>query len=70
MSLGAGLLTACWQGICAGLGFTLAMLLMSGVRERLARADVPEPLKGMPIAFICTGLMAMAFLGFTGMLAL
>jgi electron transport complex protein RnfA len=70
LSLGAGLLTACWQGICAGLGFTLAMLLMSGVRERLALADVPEPLKGMPIAFICTGLMAMAFLGFTGMLAL
>jgi electron transport complex protein RnfA len=44
------------------------MLLMSGVRERLARADVPEPLRGMPIAFICTGLMAMAFLGFTGMI--
>jgi len=70
LSLGVGLLMACWHGICAGLGFTLAMLLMSGVRERLARADVPEPLKGMPIAFICTGLMAMAFLGFTGMLAL
>ena len=67
MSLVGGLIAASWRGICAGLGFTLAMLLMSGVRERLARADVPEPLKGMPIAFICTGLMAMAFLGFTGM---
>jgi electron transport complex protein RnfA len=43
------------------------MLLMSGVRERLQRADVPEPLKGMPVAFICTSMMAMAFLGFTGM---
>jgi len=67
MSIGTGLVAASWRGICAGLGFTLAMLLMSGVRERLARANVPEPLKGMPIAFICTGLMAMAFLGFTGM---
>jgi electron transport complex protein RnfA len=67
MSVLGGLMAASWRGICAGLGFTLAMLLMSGVRERLARADVPEPLKGMPIAFICTGLMAMAFLGFTGM---
>lgn len=67
MSLGAGLLAASWRGVCAGLGFTLAMLLMSGVRERLAHVDVPEPLRGTPIAFICTGLMAMAFLGFTGM---
>ena len=63
-----GLIAATWRGICAGLGFTLAMLLMSGVRERLAHADVPEPLKGMPIAFVCTGLMAMAFLGFAGMM--
>lgn len=67
MSIGAGLVAASWRGICAGLGFTLAMLLMSGVRERLARADVPAPLRGVPIAFICTGLMAMAFLGFAGM---
>ena len=64
----SGLIAATWTGIAAGLGFTLAMLLMSGVRERLAHANVPEPLKGMPIAFVCTGLMAMAFLGFTGML--
>ncbi len=67
MSLGAGLAVASWRGIASGLGFTLAMLLMSGIRERLARADVPEPLKGVPIAFVCTGLMAMAFLGFAGM---
>ena len=63
-----GLIAATWHGVAAGLGFTLAMLLMSGVRERLDLADVPEPLQGMPIAFICTGLMAMAFLGFAGMI--
>jgi len=64
-----GLLAVSWRGICAGIGFTLAMLLMSGVRERLAHVDVPEPLKGVPVAFICAGLMAMAFLGFNGMIA-
>jgi electron transport complex protein RnfA len=67
MSFGAGLAAASWRGICSGLGFTMAMLLMSGIRERLARVNVPEPLQGIPIAFVCTGLMAMAFLGFTGM---
>ena len=54
--------------MAAGLGFTLAMLLMSAIRERLALADVPQPFRGIPIAFICTGLMALAFLGFAGML--
>ncbi|MHC4591978.1 MAG: electron transport complex protein RnfA [Planctomycetota bacterium] len=67
LALTPALMAASWRGICAGLGFTLAMLLMSGVRERLAKVDVPVPLRGIPIAFICTGLMAMAFLGFTGM---
>jgi electron transport complex protein RnfA len=67
LSVGQGLLAASWRGACGGLGFSLAMLLMSGVRERLARVDVPVPLRGVPIAFICTGLMAMAFLGFAGM---
>ncbi|MCD6416578.1 MAG: electron transport complex subunit RsxA [Planctomycetes bacterium] len=67
LSLLAGLVAASWWGVCSGVGFTMAMLLMSAIRERLARADVPEPLQGVPIALICTGLMAMAFLGFTGM---
>ncbi|MFW5923005.1 MAG: electron transport complex protein RnfA [Planctomycetota bacterium] len=67
-SFAGGLVAASWHGIAAGIGFTLAMLLMSGIRERLAHADVPRPLKGMPIAFLCAGLMSMAFLGFTGML--
>ncbi|MFP4057032.1 MAG: electron transport complex protein RnfA [Candidatus Brocadiia bacterium] len=62
-----GLGEAVLQGFCAGLGFTLAMVLMSGIRERLDLADVPRPLRGVPIAFVCTGLMALAFLGFTGM---
>jgi len=62
-----GLVESVVQGFFAGIGFTIAMLLMSGLRERLARLNVPEPLRGLPIAFICTGLLALAFMGFAGM---
>ena len=62
-----GLAMATFQGFLAGVGFTFVMLLMSGVRERLAILPVPESLKGAPITFVCTGLMALAFLGFAGM---
>jgi len=55
------------QGFFAGVGFMIAMLLMSGIREQLEMADVPQPLRGAPIAFICTGLMSIAFMGFAGM---
>lgn len=57
---------AVWQGFWAGIGFTVVMLLMSGIRERLESAKVPEPMKDIPIAFVCTGLMAVAFMGFSG----
>ena len=61
------LLQATTQGFFAGVGFMIAMLLMSAIREQLEMADVPRPLKGVPIAFICTGLMSIAFMGFAGM---
>lgn len=54
------------QGFGAGLGFTLAMLLMAGIRERLELADVPEAFKNAPITFITASLMSLAFLGFSG----
>lgn len=54
------------QGFFAGIGYTLAMLLMSGIRERLALIEVPEALKGVPLAFIIASLMSLAFMGFTG----
>ena len=56
------------QGFGGGIGFTLAMVLMSAIRERLELADIPEPLRGVPIAFIVAGLMSMAFLGFVGLI--
>ena len=62
-----GFLQATVQGFGAGIGFMVAMLLMSGIRERLALVNIPPSLRGVPIAFICTGLMALAFLGFSGM---
>lgn len=55
------------QGFSAGLGFTIVLLLMSGIRERLETADVPKSLEGVPIAFICIGFMAFAFMGFLGL---
>ncbi len=51
----------------AGVGFTLALILMAGIRERLDTADIPKPLQGVPIAFLMAGLMAIAFLGFSGL---
>jgi len=57
------------QGFSAGVGFMLAMILMSAIRERLEMADIPKPLRGIPIAFITAGFMSMAFLGFAGLVS-
>ncbi|MCF7934096.1 MAG: electron transport complex subunit RsxA [Spirochaetia bacterium] len=51
-------------GISAGLGFLLAIVLMANIRERLELEQVPKPFKGVPIAFISGGLMALAFMAF------
>jgi len=56
------------QGVGAGVGFLVAMLLMSGIRERLEIMPIPEALKGIPIALVSTGIMALAFMGFGGMI--
>ena len=54
-------------GACGGLGFTLAIVLFASVRERTDRADCPRSFKGFPIALISAGLMALAFMGFSGL---
>ena len=51
----------------AGLGFLIALFLMSSVRERLELANVPPTYRGLPIAFVLAGLFALSFLGFSGM---
>jgi electron transport complex protein RnfA len=52
----------------AGIGFTMAICIMAGIRENLDLADVPGCLKGAPITLITAGLLAMAFMGFAGMI--
>lgn len=54
-------------GGSAGLGFTLAIVLFAGVRERLESSDIPEFLKGMPIVLVTAALLSIAFLGFSGL---
>lgn len=55
-----------FQGICVGLGYTLAMLLMSAIRERMDLCNVPKSLKDFPIAFIIASIMSLSFMGFNG----
>ena len=57
-------------GIGAGAGFTIALIIMAGIRERLELADIPGPLKGTAITLIIAGLLSMAFMGFSGLVKL
>ncbi len=57
-------------GIGAGVGFTIALIIMAGIRERLELADIPGPLKGIAITLIVAGLLSMAFMGFSGLVKL
>lgn len=55
------------NGAGAAVGFTLALILLAGIRERIEYSDIPAPFKGVPIAFISATCLAMAFMGFSGM---
>lgn len=57
-------------GFGSGIGFALALIIMASIREKLELADVPAPFRGMPIAFVVTGLIALAFTGFSGLITL
>ena len=58
------------SGIGAGIGFTLAIVIFAGIRERLELADIQDAFKGFPITLISASLMSIAFLGFTGLIKL
>ena len=62
-----GFLLSVVNGAAGGLGFTLAIVLFASVRERVDKADPPECFKGFPIALITAGLLALAFMGFSGL---
>ncbi len=62
-----GLMESALYGFGASLGFGLVLVLFAGIRARLQAADVPETFQGAPIALITAGFMALAFMGFTGL---
>lgn len=63
---GYGLGESVVYAVATALGFTLALVMFAGIREQLGMVDVPRPIRGAPIALICAGLLAMAFMGFAG----
>lgn len=62
-----GLVQTIFHSFFAAVGFSLAIVLFAGIREKLETSDVPLPFKGFPIALITASLMSIAFLGFTGL---
>lgn len=56
------------NGIGAAIGFTLAIVLFAGIRERMETNDIPKPFDGFPIALVTASLMSIAFLGFQGLI--
>jgi electron transport complex protein RnfA len=67
---GYNLLEGITYSIGISLGFTLAMVIFAGLREHLELVEVPKGVKGIPIALITAGILAMAFMGFTGLVKL
>lgn len=57
-------------GLGSGLGFALALVIMASIREKIELADVPAPFRGLPMAFMITGMVALAFTGFSGLITL
>ena len=67
VSEGYGLVFSVLNGTFSALGFLLAIVLMAGVRERLESSKIPACMKGFPISLVSAGLMALAFMGFSGL---
>jgi len=61
------LIETIFNGLGGALGFTLAIVLFAGIRERLELSDIPKSFEGFPIALVSASLMAIAFLGFSGL---
>ena len=63
-----GILTGIVNGFATAVGFTIAIVILAGIREKLEYNDIPEAFKGMPTVLLTAGLMAIAFCGFSGLL--
>ena len=65
---GYNILTSVVNGIGISVGFTIAICILAGIREQMEYNDVPESFQGMPIVLVTSGLMAIAFFGFSGVI--
>lgn len=63
-----GILTGVVNGFATAVGFTAAIVILAGIREKLEYNDIPQSFKGMPVVLLTAGLMAIAFCGFSGLL--
>ncbi len=63
-----GILTGVVNGFATAVGFTISIVVLAGLREKMEYNDIPESFKGMPIVLLTAGLMAIAFCGFSGLL--
>lgn len=63
-----GILQSVVNGFATAVGFTIAIVILAGIREKIEYNDIPAPFKGMPIVLVTAGLMAIAFCGFSGLL--
>ena len=63
-----GIFTGMVNGFATALGFTISIVILAGIREKLEYNDYPESFKGMPMVLVTAGLMAIAFCGFSGLL--
>ena len=63
-----GILTGIVNGFATAVGFTVSIIILAGIREKMEYNDIPESFKGMPIVLVTAGLMAIAFCGFSGLL--
>ena len=64
---GYNFLLSVLNGVAGGIGFTIAIVLFASVRERVDKSDCPECFKGYPLTLIAAGLLALAFMGFSGL---
>lgn len=63
---GFNLMESITYGVSTSIGFTLALWIFAGIREQLDLTDSPKAMRGVPLALVCAGLLAMAFMGFSG----
>lgn len=65
-----GILSGIVNGFATAVGFTIAIVILAGIREKIEHNDIPRPFRGMPAVLLTAGLMAIAFCGFAGLISM